>query len=99
MDNAIVNNTYQAIRAQFTKEITFASIADSGRAFIGKFKDGTTTVVASLMQGSGLEFSTPSDVPGTYSASASQSGTGKTLEFTSEEEIQVYAAARERCRI
>ncbi|HQC82891.1 MAG TPA: M23 family metallopeptidase [Bacillota bacterium] len=94
MDNAIVNNTYQAIRAQFTKEITFASIADSGRAFIGKFKDGTTTVVASLMQGGkGLEFSTPSDVPGTYSASASQSGTGKTLEFTSEEEIQVYAAA------
>ncbi|MDI9493742.1 MAG: M23 family metallopeptidase [Bacillota bacterium] len=94
MDNAIVNNTYQAIKAQFTKEITFASIADSGMAFIGKFKEGTTTVVASIMQGGrGLEFSTPSDVPGTYSASANQSGTGKTLEFTSEEEIQVYAAA------
>jgi uncharacterized membrane protein len=41
MDNAIVNNTYQAIKAQFTKEITFASIADSGMAFIGKFKEGT----------------------------------------------------------
>ncbi|MGI6733096.1 MAG: peptidoglycan DD-metalloendopeptidase family protein [Anaerovoracaceae bacterium] len=94
MDNALVNNTFQAVKAQFTKDITIASIADSGRSFIGKFKDGTTTVVASLVQGSkGLDFSTPSDVPGTYSASANQSGKGKTMEFSSDQEIQVYAAA------
>jgi hypothetical protein len=94
MDTAIVNNTMQAIKTQFTKDISITNVADSGKAFIGKFKDGTTAVVASLTQGGkGLEFSTPSDVPGTYSASANQGSTGKTMEFSSDQEIQVYAAA------
>ncbi len=94
MDSAIVGNTYEAVREQFAKDFTITSIGDAGRSFMGKFRDGTTSVVASLTQGNkGLQFSTPSDAPGTYSVSATQGSSGKTMEFQSNEEIQVYAAA------
>lgn len=94
MDTAIVNNAFQAVKVQFTKDVTITGITDAGKAVLGKFKDGTTAVVASLTQGNkGLQFSTPSDVPGTYSVSKTQGSSGKTMEFQSDKEIQVYASA------
>ncbi len=94
MDTAIVNNTLEAVKVQFTKDVTITGITDTGKTILGKFKDGTTAVVASLTQGSkGLQFSTPSDAPATYSVSATQGSSGKTMEFQSDVEIQVYASA------
>ena len=77
MDAAIVDSAYHAVKTQFTKDVSITGIADAGKSVLGKFKDGTTAVVASLTQGNkGLEFSTPSDVPGTYSVSATQGSAG-----------------------
>jgi len=69
-------------------------ITDMGITVLSNFKEGTTAAVASLVNGNKrLEFSTPSDVPGSLNVSASSASAGKTVEFQSEKEIQVYASA------
>lgn len=94
VDIGIVNNTYHAIKTQFSKDAAIANIGETGRNVVAKLKDGTSTVVTSLILGrKGPEFTSPSDSPGSYSASANPESTGKTVEFHSEKELQVYAAA------
>ncbi len=93
MDTAVVQSALQGMKAQFAKDITLSGIIDSGKSTFGKLGDGTSFVVASLTKGiKGLEFSPPADVPGSYSASAGETAAGKTLEFQSGQEIQVYAS-------
>lgn len=94
MDTAIVQTTYNLVKGQFEKHITMEDAGNSVASAFGKLKNGTITVVASLAGGGkALEFSIPSDEPGTYNVSSSGNINGKTLEFYSDKEMQVYAAA------
>lgn len=94
MDTAIVQTTYNLVKSQFAKNITLEDAGRGTASVFSKLKSGTITVVASLAGGDkALKFTLPSDEPGTYSVSSSGSMNGKTLEFYSDKEIQVYAAA------
>jgi murein DD-endopeptidase MepM/ murein hydrolase activator NlpD len=94
IDTNTVNNTFYAIKTQFTKEASFSSVGDAGKYVAGRVKAGTKTVVGSLAQGrKGIDFTSPSDAEGSYSASSTPNGSGKTIEFISDKELQVYAAA------
>lgn len=94
MDIAIVQSTYNVIKAQFTQNVTLSDIGDGAKSVFGKLKDGTITVVASLVDGkNGIKFTSPADIKGTFSASYSGTDLGKTVEFNSKDEIQVYAAS------
>ncbi|HZK01619.1 MAG TPA: M23 family metallopeptidase [Anaerovoracaceae bacterium] len=95
MDTAVVQSTYDLVKGQFARHITLTDIGGGLKSTVGKFKDGTVTVIASLTGGDkGINFATPADIPGTFSASTSGvKNPGKTVEFFSEKEIQVYAAA------
>ena len=93
-DATIIGNTYQAVKTQFTKDFSMTGITDTGKTVLSKFKEGTTAAVASLVNGNKrLDFSAPSDIPGSLNVSASSASAGKTVEFQSEKEIQVYASA------
>lgn len=94
MDISIVQSTYNVIKAQFTQNVTLSDIGDGAKSVFGKLKDGTITAVASLSDGkNGIKFSSPADTKGTFSVSSGGTDSGKTVEFNSDEEIQVYAAS------
>lgn len=93
-DITMVNNTFYAIKTQFTKEASFTNAKEAGRQIANKIKDSTEDVVISLAKGKkGIDFTLPSDVVGSYSASSAIDGLGKTIEFVSDKELQVYGAA------
>lgn len=93
MDIAIVNKAVETFHTQITKDHSAADIVDTAKNAVTKVKDGTAAIVATFRDGDKMiEFSTPADAEGTISASSSVNG-GKTMQFRSEKEIQVYSAA------
>jgi murein DD-endopeptidase MepM/ murein hydrolase activator NlpD len=94
VDNAVIKTSFNAIKTQFTQHSTVADMGSDAVAAANRLQKGTKTIVSSLFGSKGgPDFSSPADIAGVYSASQSDAALGKTLEFYTDKEIQVYAAA------
>ncbi len=89
---AFVQKAANEVKLQFTHHVSIGDIGLSTKSALGRFRDGTIKVVATLAGGDKrIEFANPSDIGGSLNVTGG--GGGKTVEFHSEKEIQVYAAA------
>lgn len=94
MDIAMVNKAMETFHTQLAKDYTATEIVHTAKSALIQVKDSTRTIVATFREGEKMmEFSPPADVAGTLTASASSSNGGKSMQFQSDKEIQVYASA------
>jgi len=92
IDVAFVQKAADAVKVQFAHHISIADMGTSTKSALGKIKSGSIDVIATLAgRNKGIEFASPADIGG--SLNVTSDGGGKTVEFYSEKEIQVYAAA------
>lgn len=92
VDHAAVKEGLETIHQQLSTNYEASDFLEIGKNAVDQLKEGTTTVVATLANGGKLtDFSPPSDVPGTFAVSATTGDVGYSMEFSKEEELQVYA--------
>jgi murein DD-endopeptidase MepM/ murein hydrolase activator NlpD len=94
MDIAIVNHAMETFHTQLSKNYTATDMIDTTKTAFSKLKEGSTTIVATLIKGGKMaEFSPPTDGIGSLTASVPGSNGGASVQFKADEEIQVYAAS------
>ncbi|MGI6727759.1 MAG: peptidoglycan DD-metalloendopeptidase family protein [Anaerovoracaceae bacterium] len=94
MDMALVNRAVETFQIHLNKDYSVTEISTDVRSVFNQALDGTKSMVAFFRDGEKrMEFSAPADGEGTLSAAAYGSDAGKTIQFQSDKEIQVYAAA------
>ena len=94
IDHAALNKAMEDLGQQLNKNYTVSDFLSVGKTAVGRLKEGTMTVVAALIDGNKhMEFTSPTDQPGTYTASQTPGNSGKSVQFEATKELQVYAIA------